>query len=131
MKGSSPLLLVLPLLVACGGESPTGSDPDPVAGTYNLVIVGGSALPIMSTSDEPVEVVSSGFIVLRADGTFSFNERGFSNNEDGEGTFQLDGSSLTFTTLAGDSPQSSGVWRATMGKDRIDVADDDNRIYQR
>ncbi len=124
------LIVLVALSLACGGDG-DATGPTSVVGTYDLVLVDGEPLPIMSTSTEPVEIVSSGFIILRGDGTFSYNERGFSNSEDGEGTYQLDGNSLTFTTLAGDSPNASEVWRARIGGDQINVTDHDNRAYVR
>lgn len=98
------------LVAACGGDGVT--EPDSIAGTYNLATIDGQSPPIV-VFDEPglkVEIMSGNF-VLAADRTFTTTVV-FRLTEDGQastesesfaGTYAVTGSTVTFTFSDGDS----------------------------
>jgi hypothetical protein len=67
-----PLLSVLAIAIACGGDA-AGPGPDPV-GAYTLVAYNGHPLPYVTVSDvaETIEV-SAGTETLGADSTYTEN----------------------------------------------------------
>ncbi len=138
MKAIGSFIAIPAILFLAGCSGPTG--PESVAGHYDLVSVDGEPLPIMGPNfllcafggpcDQLIEYVSSGFILLRADGTYSYNEDVWPTvDKEGEGAFRIDGGSLTFTWSVGDTPTNQPVWRATITDNRVTVPDDNNRVY--
>ncbi len=110
-------LVLVALMMGCGDA--TGPEAA-IAGRYELESVNGESLPIISAFNNRV-LVSSGFILLRDDATYSFHEAGELHSDDGNGTFRRDGEELlTFTSLVGDTPGGSGeVWRANILGERL------------
>lgn len=70
MRRASLVLCAAVCIAACGGS--TEPTPNPV-GTYSLVSIGGSALPVLTTISDSTRVVT-GAITLRADARFVVTE---------------------------------------------------------
>jgi hypothetical protein len=100
------LLVVLALFVACGDS--TG--PRPQEGRYTLTVIDGAAPPVATAWPEAGNYVRSGWIELRADGTYQ-EVRIWSRTLDQPpvewsqlGTYAVSGSSTRFTFPSSTGP---------------------------
>jgi hypothetical protein len=95
-------LLVAASLAACGSDSIAPRD---VAGSYSLSTIDGSTLPYTVPNSPPVAIISTGFVVLSADSTYTYQASGSLNGvgsgdvADDHGTYKVSGSSVTFTSI--------------------------------
>jgi hypothetical protein len=95
-------LLVLAYLAACGSDT---TAPRDVAGSYTLSTIDGSALPYTVPNSPPVAIISSAFVVLSSDSTYTYQAAGSLNGvgsgdvADDNGTYRVSGSTVTFTSI--------------------------------
>jgi hypothetical protein len=120
-------------LLACGDDEGTGpGDGDAFNATYQLVSVEGEDVPATFTADDgeggTIElVVESGEVDFNDDGTWSgsinFSIEGQDDSSTGEGTYEVDGNTITLTDDTDDSTIT-----ATIDGDTITYTDGDTGL---
>lgn len=99
---SAAALLVVACLAACGSDS---TAPRDVGGSYTLSTIDGSALPFTVPNSPPHAIISSAFVVLAADKTYTYQASGSLDGvgsgdvADDHGTYTVSGSTVTFTSI--------------------------------
>jgi hypothetical protein len=114
--------ITLVALAACG-DSPTEPTAASLAGTWTLQTVNGAAVPAtVAGSGANRTDVSKGSVVLTAAGSYTqsvdlvtyTSGQPTTNTLGDAGTFSVSGSTITFTSSAGGSPQTATVNGSSM-----------------